>query len=41
MAIYVEMQRAKLKATEIGGGEAGIDDNVMMIVAGVRLRLLR
>ena len=41
LAIFVEMQRAKLKATDIGSTEGGIDDHVMLIVAGLRLRLLR
>ena len=41
LAIFVEMQRARLKATDIGSAEGGIDDNVMLIVAGLRLRLLR
>jgi hypothetical protein len=41
LAIFGEMQRAKLKATDIGSAQGGIDDNVTLIVAGVRLRLLR
>jgi hypothetical protein len=40
-AFYVEVQRARFKATDIGATEGGIDDHLMLIVVGARVRLGR
>jgi hypothetical protein len=41
VAFYVEAQRARLKATDIGSGEGGIDDNLTFIVVGARVHIWR
>jgi hypothetical protein len=41
IAIYAEVQRARLKATDLGAVESGIDDSVTFVVAGARVRLGR
>jgi hypothetical protein len=41
IAFYVEVQRARLKASDIGASEGGIDDRLMLIVVGARVRLGR
>lgn len=41
IAIYAEVQRAKLKATDLNAVEGGIDDHLNIILAGARVRLGR
>ena len=41
IAFYVEVQRARLKAADIGATEGGIDDHLMLIVVGARVHLGR
>ena len=36
---YAEMQHARLKAPDVGSIEGGIDDHLMLIVGGVRIRI--
>jgi len=39
--LYAEAQSARLKATDIGSDEGGIDEHLTFMVAGVRIRLGR
>ncbi len=41
IAFYLEVQRATLKATEIGAAEGGIDDHATLIMSGIRVRVFR
>ena len=41
IALYAEAQHARLKATDIGSDEGGIDEHLTFIVAGARIRLGR
>jgi hypothetical protein len=39
IGFYVEAQYDRLKATDVGATEGGIDDHLLLIVAGARVRL--
>jgi hypothetical protein len=41
IAFYIEVQRATLKATDIGAAEGGIDDHAILIMSGIRVRVFR
>ena len=39
IGFYVEAQSARLKASDVGAAEGGIDDHLLLIVAGARVRV--
>lgn len=39
IGFYVEAQSARLKASDVGSAEGGIDDHLLLIVAGARVRV--
>jgi hypothetical protein len=40
MAFYVELGRAGLQGSAVGGGEGALDDSMLYAVAGLRFRLV-